>query len=77
MIGLCHIFAGGEDFAHDAAVDECGEFFGLAKIDSTIMYMMGYYYINQDLIQHLTRRLSGTFKLEEIILLRECDRLGP
>ncbi len=38
MIGLCHIFAGGEDFADDAAVDECGEFFGLAKIDSTIIY---------------------------------------
>ena len=38
MIGFCHIFAGGEDFADDAAVDECGEFFGLAKIDSTIIY---------------------------------------
>lgn len=47
MIGLCHIFAGGEDFADDAAVDECGEFFGLAKIDSTIIYLMGFYYINQ------------------------------
>ncbi len=38
MVGFCHIFAGGEEFADDAAVDECGEFFGLAKIDSTIIY---------------------------------------
>ena len=30
VVGLGHVFAGGEDFADDAAVDERSEVFGLS-----------------------------------------------
>lgn len=42
MVGLGHVFAGGEDFADDAAVDERREVLGLSLGRVTIMWLRYY-----------------------------------